>query len=69
MWPLIHPGILKNFKESQDFWEGHKTPIDTFFHYFYDNFLKANQQKDGLEGYSKFVGLMMAYYKDKAKIE
>ncbi len=69
LWPLIHPGILKNFQESQDFWDSYQTPIDTFFHYFYDHFLKANQQKDGLEGYSKFVGLMMGYYKDKAKIE
>jgi len=69
LWPLIHPGILKNFQESKDFWDGYQTPIDTFFHYFYDHFLKANQQKDGLEGYSKFVGLMMGYYKDKAEIE
>jgi hypothetical protein len=63
--PLIHPGILKNFQESKDFWDGYQTPIDTFFHYFYDHFLKANQQKDGLEGYSNFVGLMMGYYKGK----
>lgn len=67
--PLIHPGILKNFQESKDFWDDYQTPIDTFFHYFYDHFLKANQQKDGLEGYSKFVGLMMGYYEGKAKIE
>lgn len=64
--PLIHPGILKDYQESKDFWDDYQTPIDTFFHYFYDHFLKANQQKDGLEGYNKFVGLMMGYYKDKA---
>ncbi|HEU4496459.1 MAG TPA: DUF3810 family protein, partial [Flavobacterium sp.] len=40
-----------------------------FFHYFYDTFLKANQQKDGLEGYSKFVGLLMGYYKGKTAVE
>jgi Protein of unknown function (DUF3810) len=61
--PLIHPGILKNFQESKDFWDSYQTPIDTFFHYFYDNFLKLNQQKDGLESYSKFVGLMIGYYR------
>ena len=63
LWPLMNPGILKNYQESKDFWDAHQTPIDTFFHYFYDHFLKANQQKDGLEGYNKFVGLMMGYYK------
>lgn len=64
---LIHPGILKNFQESKDFWDSYQTPIDTFFHYFYDNFLKINQQKDGLESYSKFVGLMIGYY-EKEKL-
>lgn len=61
----IHPGILKNYQESEDFWESHQTFIDTGFHIFYDNFLKLNQQKDGLESYSKFVDLMVNYYKDK----
>jgi hypothetical protein len=28
-------------------------------------FLKVNQQKDGMEGYSKFVNLMVNYYKEK----
>ncbi|MBX9806659.1 MAG: DUF3810 family protein, partial [Flavobacteriaceae bacterium] len=39
--------------------------IDKGFHAFYDNFLKMNQQKDGMEGYSKFVNLMVNYYKVK----
>jgi hypothetical protein len=59
----INPGVLKNYQESQDFWESHQTFIDTGFKIFYDNFLKLNQQKDGLESYSKFVDLMVNYYK------
>ena len=61
----IHPGILKNYKESDDFWRQYDTFIDKGFHAFYDNFLKMNQQKDGMEGYSKFVNLMVNYYKGK----
>ena len=61
--PLIHPGILKNFKETQEFWDSHQTFIDVIFHQFYDKFLIVNQQKDGLESYSKFVDLMVNYYK------
>ena len=61
----IHPGILKNYKESKEFWESHQTFIDTGFKIFYDNFLKFNQQKDGLESYSKFVDLMVNYYEKK----
>jgi hypothetical protein len=61
----VHPGILKNYQESEDFWRQYDTFIDKGFHIFYDNFLKINQQKDGMEGYSKFVNLMVNYYKGK----
>ena len=61
----INPGILKNYQESQDFWESHQTFVETGFKIFYDNFLKLNQQKDGLESYSKFVDLMVNYYEKK----
>jgi hypothetical protein len=57
----INKGILKNFDENEQFWEKYHTPIDTAFEIFYDNYLKANQQQDGLESYSKFVGLMIGY--------
>jgi hypothetical protein len=61
----VHPGILKNYKESEDFWKQYDTFIDKGFHIFYDNFLKMNQQKDGMESYSKFVNLMVNYYGGK----
>jgi hypothetical protein len=56
---LLNPGILKNFEESKQFHEEYETFLEPIFKTFYDNFLKFNQQKDGLEGYSKFVGLMI----------
>ena len=59
----VHHGILKNYQESEDFWRQYDTFIDKGFHIFYDNFLKSNNQKDGMEGYSKFVNLMVGYYK------
>jgi hypothetical protein len=61
----VHPGILKNYEESNAFWKSYETPIEKGFHLFYDSFLKWNQQKDGMEGYSKFVNLMVNYYKNK----
>lgn len=59
----INPGVLKNFQESEDFWRYYSGKTDKFFSIFYDNFLKANKQEDGLEGYSKFVDLLIGYYK------
>ncbi|MFV5685512.1 DUF3810 domain-containing protein [Flavobacterium sp. GB2R13] len=64
----VHTGILKNYKESDTFWKQYETPIETGFHAFYDNFLKLNQQKDGIEGYSKFVNLMVNYYKNDNRL-
>jgi hypothetical protein len=64
--PTIHPGILKNYRESQVFWESHQTFIDTAFEIFYDNYLKWNKQEDGLDSYSKFIDLLVNYYQDKS---
>ena len=61
----INPGIIENYKESQRFWQQYDTIIDKGFHAFYNQFLKMNQQKDGLESYSKFVDLLINYYKGK----
>lgn len=61
----VHSGILENYNESDTFWKSYETPIETGFHFFYDSFLKWNQQKEGMEGYSKFVNLLVNYYKNK----
>lgn len=54
-------GVLKNLKETEDFWKDYENPLEPIFKIFYDNFLKANQQKDGLKSYNKMVDLLIAY--------
>ena len=61
----IHPGIIENYKESEKFWMQYQTPIEKGFHAFYDHYLKLNQQKEGMDSYSKFVNLTVNYYKNK----
>ena len=61
----INPGILKNYQESEVFWKQYDTIIDKGFHAFYDQYLKSNQQEDGIDSYSKFVDLLVNYYKEK----
>lgn len=63
--PIINPGILKNYKESELFWSKYDTFIDKGFHAFYDQYLKVNQQEEGIDSYSKFVDLLINYYKGK----
>lgn len=62
---LVHPGILRNFDESEAFNKKYESAVEDFFSFFYDNFLKFNKQEDGLETYSKFTGLLVNYYKEK----
>jgi hypothetical protein len=62
----VNPGVIANFKESQDFWESYQSFIEALFEVFYDNFLKVNKQEEGLDSYSRFVDLLVNYYKDKA---
>lgn len=61
----LNSGIIINFKEDRLFWEHYESFIETGFHIFYDHFLKINQQKEGIESYSKFVDLLVNYYKEK----
>ncbi len=63
----INPGIIANYKESDVFWKQYDTFIDKGFHAFYDQILKMNQQKDGIESYSKFVNLLVNYYKEGSR--
>ncbi|MUV03105.1 DUF3810 family protein [Flavobacterium rakeshii] len=65
MLPLINKGILLNFEESHQFNDRYSSFIEVIFKGFYDNYLKLNHQKDGLETYSKFVGYLVNYYKEK----
>ncbi|MGM8363370.1 DUF3810 domain-containing protein [Flavobacterium sp. ARAG 55.4] len=61
----IHPGIIKNYKETEQFWMQYQTPVERGFHTFYDHYLKINQQEEGINSYSKFVDLLVNYYKNK----
>lgn len=54
-------GVIKNIKETQDFWKKYKNPVEPLFKYFYDNYLKYNQQKDGLKSYNQMVDLLISY--------
>ncbi|WP_111708456.1 DUF3810 domain-containing protein [Lutibacter citreus] len=66
MKSLMNKGILKDFKQNQQFWLNYNNWTEKYFKSFYDNFLKANKQKDGIQGYSKMVVLLINYYKTES---
>jgi hypothetical protein len=62
----VNYGILLNFKEVRQFWKSYENPLEPFFESTFDNFLKVNNQPDGMKSYNYVVGLLINYFKDKA---
>jgi hypothetical protein len=58
----INKGILKDLQESKAFWESYQNWTEKYFKTFYDFFLKANKQEEGIKGYNKMVSLLISYY-------
>ncbi|PKA83785.1 uncharacterized protein DUF3810 [Ulvibacter sp. MAR_2010_11] len=61
----INPGILESYKEMRDFWASYANPFETFSKLFWDQFLKANNQSNGIMSYSYMVALVVNYFEDK----
>lgn len=57
----LHKGVLKNYREVNDFWKAYKNPLEPFFKSTYDGYLKANNQADGMRSYSYVVALLVNY--------
>lgn len=57
----VPAGVLKNIKESDEFWKKYENPVEPIFKSFYDQYLKYNQQKDGLESYNQIMDLVISY--------
>lgn len=62
----INPGVKQNFKDAELHWQQYESFIENGFKIFYDRFLKANQQEEGLESYSKFLNLLVNYSKNNS---
>lgn len=59
----IHAGVHKNLIENTLFWQEYKTVTDSIFKFIYNNFLKINNQKEGIRSYNKFIDLLIHYNK------
>jgi len=52
-------GIQKNIQNNHDFWDSYHTPLEPYFKKFYDAYLKANQQEEGMQSYNEMVGYLV----------
>lgn len=58
----LNPGVIQNFQELRDFWEEYQNPLEPVFKSIFNTFLKANNQKEGIQSYNSVVGLMINYH-------
>lgn len=59
----LYPGILENFKASSAFWQKHKNPLEPLFKKSYDQYLKINHQRLGIQSYNAVVSLLITHFK------
>jgi len=59
---LVSPAVHADFVAERNFWIAHESKLDMISDIFYDNFLKANNQPQGLMTYNRMVRLVMALY-------
>ncbi|MFV8226525.1 DUF3810 domain-containing protein [Christiangramia aquimixticola] len=64
----INPGILKNYREVEDFWKAHQNPLEPLFAATYNSYLIANNQADGMKSYSYVVALLVNYFDKQGNI-
>jgi len=59
---LLNPGVIKNFQESNRFWEMYQNPLSPYFESIFNRFLKMNNQAQGVKSYGQIVQLLLAYH-------
>ncbi len=62
LYANINEGVKKNYRELQDFHEDYKNPFEPIFKSVFSTFLKANNQADGVQSYSRVVHLLVGYH-------
>lgn len=59
----ISPTVLSDFKQEREYWLAYQGKVEKISSLFYDTFLKANNQPEGLNTYNRMVLLVLAYRK------
>lgn len=57
--------VRNDFKTERLYWKSYQSKVDVISSIFYDDYLKANNQPQGLDTYNRMVLLVMALYRNK----
>ncbi len=64
----LSPKVLADFKAEREFWMSYRGWIDKVSGVFYNQFLKHNNQPEGLERYNMMTTLLVAWEKQQEKL-
>ena len=64
LYGRVHRGVQKDYEELNQFWVSYENPLEPFFKSFYNVFLKANNQSEGIKSYNLVVALFVAYHQE-----
>ncbi|HVW96832.1 MAG TPA: DUF3810 domain-containing protein [Mucilaginibacter sp.] len=60
--PRISPEVHHDFAKERAYWVSYQSIAETISGIFYDHFLKANNQPQGIDTYNRMILLVMAKY-------
>ncbi|MGN6179943.1 MAG: DUF3810 domain-containing protein [Mucilaginibacter sp.] len=65
----ISPQLHHDFVVERAYWHQYQSQIETISSLFYDNFLKANNQPQGLMTYNRMIRLVISWHGKKKSID
>ncbi|WP_411273826.1 DUF3810 domain-containing protein [Daejeonella sp.] len=65
----ISPAVIQDLEIERQYWTKYQGGAAKLSSVFYDNYLKANKQPEGLKTYNRMIKLSMAYYKKEGLIK
>lgn len=66
-WKKVNKGISKDFRSSSQFWQSYENPFEPIVKKGYSAYLKANNQKQGIQSYNYVVDLLISYFESNLK--
>jgi len=61
----INKGVLKNINKAEKKLKKYSNPVEPYLKEVYGLYLKANNQKDGIQSYNQVVNLLVGYYSNR----
>lgn len=61
----LSPLVMADRKADRAYWKNYEGRIEMLTGFFYDHYLKTNNQPQGLKTYNQMVRLVMAWYRQK----